>query len=66
MKEAIAAGVDVQGYYVWSLLDNFEWEYGYSHRFGIVYVDYSTQRRIPKRSALWYRDHIAAWSNGAG
>jgi beta-glucosidase len=66
VKAAIAAGVDVQGYYVWSLLDNFEWEHGYSHRFGIVYVDYSTQRRIPKRSALWYRDHIAAWSNGAG
>ena len=43
----------------WSLLDNFEWEYGYDKRFGIVYVDYETQRRIPKQSALWYRDLIA-------
>ena len=53
-------GVDVRGYYVWSLLDNFEWEHGYGKRFGIVYVDYATQQRIPKRSALWYRDLIAA------
>jgi beta-glucosidase len=61
---AAAEGVDVQGYYVWSLLDNFEWEHGYGKRFGIVFVDYPTQRRIPKRSALWYRDHIRS-SNGA-
>ena len=60
VENAIAAGVDVRGYFVWSLLDNFEWEHGYSHRFGIVYVDFETQRRIPKRSALWYRDRIAA------
>ena len=56
---AVGQGVDVRGYYVWSLLDNFEWEHGYSQRFGIVYVDFETQRRIPKRSALWYRDYIA-------
>ena len=56
-------GVDVRGYYVWSLLDNFEWEHGYEKRFGIVFVDFPTQRRIPKRSALWYRDLIAS-SNG--
>ena len=66
VEQAIAAGVDVRGYYVWSLLDNFEWEHGYSKRFGIVYVDYETQRRIPKRSAVWYRDRIAAASNGGG
>ena len=57
-------GVDVRGYYVWSLLDNFEWEWGYDKRFGIVYVDYPTQRRIPKRSALWYRDLIARRNGG--
>ena len=43
------------GYFVWSLLDNFEWDRGYSQRFGIVWVDYATQRRIPKDSARWYR-----------
>ena len=47
-------------YFVWSLLDNFEWEHGYAKRFGIVHVDYETQRRVPKRSGLWYRDFIAA------
>jgi beta-glucosidase len=55
---ALRAGVNLKGYEVWSLLDNFEWISGYSKRFGIVYVDYPTQRRIPKRSALWYRDVI--------
>jgi beta-glucosidase len=64
VEHAIASGVDVRGYYVWSLLDNFEWEHGYSQRFGIVYVDFETQRRIPKRSALWYRDRIQAARNG--
>jgi beta-glucosidase len=51
VHEAVEAGVDVRGYLAWSLLDNFEWAFGYSKRFGIVYVDYSTQQRIPKRSA---------------
>ena len=60
VERAIAEGVDVRGYYVWSLLDNFEWEHGYAKRFGLVYVDYPTQRRVLKRSALWYRDLIAA------
>lgn len=57
---AIASGVDVRGYVAWSLLDNFEWAYGYDKRFGLVHVDYVTQRRLPKRSALWFRDVIAA------
>jgi beta-glucosidase len=51
---AMEAGVDVRGYFAWSLLDNFEWVYGYNQRFGIVYVDYRTQMRIPKASAHWY------------
>ena len=54
MFEAIKAGADVRGYFVWSLLDNFEWGSGYSQRFGLVYVDYPTQRRIPKASFRWY------------
>ena len=54
----------MRGYYVWSLLDNFEWEYGYDKRFGIISVDYETQRRTPKRSALWYRDLIASRRTG--
>jgi beta-glucosidase len=61
---AVAEGVDVRGYYVWSLLDNFEWEHGYDSRFGIVAVDFDNQRRAPKRSALWYRDLIARHANG--
>lgn len=53
---AIRDGVDLRGYFVWSLLDNFEWGEGYSKRFGLVYVDYRTQERLPKASAHWYRD----------
>jgi beta-galactosidase len=56
---ALAEGVRLGGYYAWSLLDNFEWAFGYSRRFGLVGVDYSTQARILKRSALWYADLIA-------
>jgi beta-glucosidase len=59
LADALETGVDVRGYFVWSLLDNFEWAEGYSKRFGIVYVDYATQRRLPKDSALWYRDFLA-------
>lgn len=58
--QAIEAGVDVAGYFAWSLLDNFEWAEGYSKRFGLVFVDYATQRRIPKTSALWYAGLLAA------
>ncbi|WP_341953058.1 GH1 family beta-glucosidase [Salinibacterium sp. TMP30] len=53
--DAIADGVDLRGYYAWSFLDNFEWAEGYSKRFGLVWVDYRTQERIPKLSAHWYR-----------
>jgi beta-glucosidase len=60
VADATTAGANVHGYYVWSLLDNFEWEHGYGKRFGIVHVDYETQRRTPKSSARWYRDHIRA------
>jgi beta-glucosidase len=56
---AIQGGVDLRGYFVWSLLDNFEWAEGYAKRFGIVYVDFPTQRRLPKDSALWYGEAIA-------
>jgi beta-glucosidase len=57
---AIEDGVPVRGYFVWSLLDNFEWTHGYAQRFGIVYVDYETLERVPKSSFYWYRDRIAA------
>lgn len=60
MQEAVARGADVRGYFVWSLLDNFEWGAGYATRFGLVYVDYVTQRRIPKASARWSADLIRA------
>jgi beta-glucosidase len=59
LARAVADGVDVRRYFAWSMLDNFEWEHGYAKRFGLVYVDYATQRRVPKRSGLWYRDFIA-------
>ncbi|GAA0814747.1 GH1 family beta-glucosidase [Spirilliplanes yamanashiensis] len=56
--DAISNGVDLRGYFVWSLLDNFEWAEGYKKRFGIVHVDYMSQRRTPKDSARWYREVI--------
>ena len=60
IARAIEDGVPVHGYFLWSLLDNFEWSFGYSRRFGIVYVDYATLERVPKASYGWYRDFIAA------
>ena len=60
MNDAVVRGADVRGYFVWSLLDNFEWDSGYSVRFGLVYVDYPTLRRIPKASFEWYRRLIEA------
>ena len=61
---AIAGGVDLRGYFVWSLLDNFEWSFGYSKRFGLVYVDFETLERTPKDSARWYAGVTRA--NGLG
>ncbi|GAH86158.1 unnamed protein product, partial [marine sediment metagenome] len=51
-------GADIRGYFLWSLMDNFEWQRGYSKRFGIIYVNYETQERILKDSAIWYKDLI--------
>ena len=62
-RQAIREGVPLKGYFAWSLLDNFEWSHGYSKRFGIVHVDYSTQQRTIKSSGAFYRDVIR--SNGA-
>jgi beta-glucosidase len=59
LHRAIADGVDVLGYFHWSVMDNFEWAEGYRQRFGLIFVDYATQKRILKDSALWYRDVIA-------
>ncbi|CAL9434273.1 Beta-glucosidase A [Actinosynnema sp. ALI-1.44] len=58
-REALTAGVDLRGYFVWSFLDNFEWAHGYKHRFGLVHVDYETQDRTPRASYHWYREMLA-------
>ncbi len=63
LRRASSEGVEVQGYFHWSLMDNFEWAEGFNQRFGLVYVDFVTGERIPKDSAFWYRDVIT--SNGA-
>ncbi|MGC1212444.1 MAG: GH1 family beta-glucosidase [Micromonospora sp.] len=59
VRAAIDEGVDVTGYFVWSLLDNWEWAEGFTKRFGLVHVDYATQRRTPKASYAWYRDQVS-------
>ena len=60
LRQAMDAGVEVRGYFVWSLLDNFEWAEGYRPRFGLVHVDFASQERTPKASYHWYRELIAA------
>ena len=63
LERAVDDGVDVRGYFLWSFMDNFEWSRGYWPRFGIVYTDYNTLRRIPKDSAYWYKSYIESKSN---
>ena len=64
LQAAMAQGVDVRGYFYWSLMDNFEWNSGYAKRFGLVHVDYASQRRTLKDSALWYRAMVGAHRAG--
>jgi beta-glucosidase len=64
LADALRAGVDLRGYFAWSLFDNLEWAHGYSKRFGLVHVDFETQRRTPKASARYYADLIAAHRRG--
>ncbi len=63
LERAVDEGVDVRGYFHWTLMDNFEWAEGVKERFGLIYVDYPTQQRVLKDSGYWYRSVIA--SNGA-
>ncbi len=64
VRRAIAEGVPVRGYFAWSFMDNFEWGEGLAKRFGLVHVDYATQRRTPRESAYWYRDLVARGAPG--
>jgi beta-glucosidase len=66
MAEAIRQGANLHGYYLWSLMDNFEWALGYSKRFGIVYVDYSSQERLPKDSYHWYAQVLREFRDAHG
>ncbi len=65
LAKAIAEGVDVRGYFYWSLMDNFEWSYGFGKRFGLIHIDYQTQLRTLKDSAVWYRNYIQRERSGA-
>jgi beta-glucosidase len=56
MFSAQQQGAPIRGYFAWSFMDNFEWAYGYDKRFGLIYVDYKTQKRLPKKSAHYYRE----------
>jgi beta-glucosidase len=62
-RDTIADGVDLRGYFLWSFIDNFEWAWGYTKRFGIVYCDYVDLRRVPKDSYYFYRDVIAGYGD---
>ncbi|QMU77537.1 beta-glucosidase [Streptacidiphilus sp. PB12-B1b] len=66
VARARAAGADVRGYFAWSLMDNFEWGYGYEKRFGIVHVDYRTQRRTVKQSGRWFAEHVRSARERSG
>jgi beta-glucosidase len=63
LQKACEDGADLRGYFQWSIMDNFEWAEGYKERFGLIYVDYPTQKRVLKDSAYWYKELIA--SHGA-
>ncbi len=65
-SRAVAKGVPLRGYFAWSLLDNFEWAWGYWKRFGLIYIDYATLERVPKGSFYWYRDFVAKQRQQAG
>ena len=60
VNDAIRDGVNIRGYFVWSMFDNLEWIVGYTRRFGITYVDFKTQQRIPKESYYWYQSFLKA------
>lgn len=61
-REALSRGLPLRGYFAWTLMDNFEWAYGFSRRFGIVYIDYATQQRVVKHSGHWFRNFLTGAS----
>jgi len=63
-RQAVEKGLPLTGYFAWSLLDNFEWAFGFSRRFGLVHVDYDTQIRTVKKSGHWFRDLLTAGQSG--
>ncbi len=60
LLKAVDEGVNVKGYYIWSLMDVLSWSNGYNKRYGLFYVDYETQKRYPKKSAYWYKEMAAS------
>jgi len=66
LHRAMAEGADVRGYFHWSIMDNFEWTDGYKQRFGLIHVDYTTQKRTLKDSAAWYKKVIATNGSNLG